>query len=85
MLWLWMTTAKELTFEQFQNGGNFQTGVIGAIGAPAFMTEINTMSLEFPMLTLASQVNITLEGVACEDFYNDTLHMTEAQATALCT
>ena len=52
-------------------------GVIGAIGAPAFMTEMNTMSLEFPMLTIASQVNITLAGVACEDFYKDTLRMTQ--------
>ena len=52
--------------------------MIGTLGATAFMTEMNTMSLEFPMLTMASQVNVTAtaEGVACADFYTTNLELT---------
>ena len=87
LIWLWMTTAWDLTFEQKQNGGNFQIGVIGTLGATAFSTEMTTMSLEFPMLTMASQVSsdVTTSGLACADFYTTNLDLTSDQATALCT
>lgn len=78
LIWLWMTTAWDLTFEQKQNGGNFQIGVIGTLGATAFSTEMTTMSLEFPMLTMASQVSsdVTTSGLACADFYTTNLDLT---------
>ena len=76
LIWLWMTTAWDLTFERTQNGGNFQIGVIGTLGATAFATEMTTMSIEFPMLTMASQVNVTAEGVDCADFYTTNLDLT---------
>ena len=50
--------------------------MIGTLGATAFMTEMNTMSLEFPMLTMASQVNITAEGAECKDFYTTNQDLT---------
>ena len=56
MLWLWMKTAWDLTFARTQNGGSFQIGVIGTLGATAFNAEMTTMSLEMPMLTIATQM-----------------------------
>lgn len=53
MLYLWMNTTWDLTFEQAQNGGNFQIGVIGTLGATAFYETMTVMSIEFPMLILA--------------------------------
>ena len=57
MIWLWMTSAWELTFERTPEGGNYQIGVIGTLGATAFMTEMQVMQLEFPMLTIAQQLS----------------------------
>ena len=56
MLWLWMKTAWNLTFEQQQNNGNYQIGVIGTLGAKAFRNMMTTMSLELPMFTLAEAI-----------------------------
>ena len=53
LIWLWMKTAMKLTFEQQQNYGNYQIGVIGTLGAKAFRNVMTTMQLEFPMLTFA--------------------------------
>lgn len=57
MLYLWMNTTWDLTFEQAQNGGNFQIGVIGTLGATAFYETMTVMSIEFPMLILAQQMS----------------------------
>jgi len=57
MLYLWMNTTWDLTFEQAQNGGNFQIGVIGTLGATAFYETMTLMSMEFPMLLLAQQMS----------------------------
>ena len=51
-----MNTLWDLTFEQSWYGGSYQTGVIGALGAPAFYDVMTIMQLEFPMLTLAQQM-----------------------------
>ena len=48
-----MKTAWNLTFEQSQNGGSYQIGVIGTLGATALYDVMTTMQLEFPMLTFA--------------------------------
>lgn len=43
------------------------------------MTEMDTMSLEFPMLTMASKVASDVEateGFVCEDFYQNSLKLT---------
>ena len=53
-----MKTAWDLTFEQSQNGGSFQIGVIGTLGATALYDTMTVMQLEFPMLTLAEQISI---------------------------
>ena len=53
MIWLWMKTAWNLTFEQSQNNGSYQIGVIGTLGATALYDVMTTMQLEFPMLTFA--------------------------------
>ena len=53
MIWLWMKTSWDLTFERSQNGGSYQIGVIGTLGATAFYDVMTTMQLEFPMLTIA--------------------------------
>lgn len=49
---------------------------------------MNTMSLEFPMLTLASKIASDVEATSdfsCENFYQTNLSLTSDQATALCT
>ena len=48
-----MKTAWNLTFEQSQNNGSYQIGVIGTLGATALYGVMTTMQLEFPMLTFA--------------------------------
>lgn len=83
-----MQTAWDLTFARTQTkGGSFQIGVIGTLGATAFSTEMNTMSLEFPMLTLSSVVaqDFTDSGLDCSGFYTTNLGLTDEQATPLCT
>ena len=72
-----MTTALDQSFEDSKNGGNFQIGAVSNFGSTAFVDEMETMSVEFPMLTLASQVNKTADGVACKDFYVNNLELTE--------
>ena len=88
LLWLWMQTAWDLTFARTQTpGGSFQIGVIGTLGATAFSTEMTTMSLEFPMLTLSSVVaqDFKDSGLDCSGFYTTNLGLTDDQATPLCT
>lgn len=82
MLYLWMNTTWDLTFEQAQNGGNFQIGVIGTLGATAFYETMTLMSMEFPMLLLAQQMsyNYYLQsstGITCQAFYEIALTLSE--------
>ena len=80
LIWLWMQTAWDLTFEQSQNNGSFQIGVIGTLGATAFYEVMTTMQLEFPMLTFAQQMAIDYDsvehGMTCEDLYQGHLGLT---------
>lgn len=65
MLWLWMQSAWDMTFTRVlppSQGGSYQIGVIGTLGATAFSEVMTNMNLEFPMLTMASQMNQTLYG-----------------------
>lgn len=60
-----MQSAWDMTFTRekpVSQGGSYQIGVIGTLGATAFSQTMNNMNLEFPMLTLASQMNQTLYG-----------------------
>jgi len=43
------------------------------------------MNLEFPMLTIASQLNQTLDGLSCYEVYNTNFGMSSDNANALCT
>jgi hypothetical protein len=54
MIWLWIDTAWDLTFERTQDGGNLQYGVIGQLGAQAFQLAMTTMRLEVPLMTYAT-------------------------------
>ena len=53
LLWLWMETLLNETIMRLDEGGSFQLGVLGTLGGTAFETEMTTMTLEFPMLTMA--------------------------------
>ena len=83
-----MKTAWDLTFEQAQNNGSFQIGVIGTLGATAFYDTMTVMQLEFPMLTFAEQLMINYDsqayGNSCASFYTDQLGIAAAQAADLC-
>ena len=70
-----MNTAWNLTFEQSQNNGSYQIGVIGTLGATAFYDVMTTMQLEFPMLTFAQQLMINMESdsTTCSSLYTDQL------------
>ena len=86
MIWLWMTTAWDLTFTREPEGGSYQIGVIGTLGATAFSQTMNTMSLEVPMLTIATQLEIDYNdsGYDCFDFYVNKLSMNDNSANNLC-
>ena len=43
------------------------------------------MRLEFPMLTIATQMEITLKDMSCQDIYTTKFGMTDEMATSLCT
>jgi len=89
MIWLWLDTAYDMTYSRVQNGGNAQVGAISGLGAKTFQETINTMMLELPMFTLASQFNIsyaanvTSSGQDCSGFYT-MLGFGAVQTTALC-
>ena len=87
LLWLWMQTAWDLTFEETDNhnNGNYQIGVIGTIGSKALKDGMLIMRLEFPMLTIATQMEINLRGLTCQEIYTNVFGMTTEMATALCT
>ena len=85
LIWLWMTTLWDQTFARVQDGGSYQIGIIGTLGATAFSQEMTTMNLEFPMLTIAQQLNLTLGSQQCEEFYINNNLVTQEQATSLCT
>ena len=56
MIWLWLNTAYQQSFEQVQNGGSYQSGVNSKLQAKAFQDVMTNMQLEFPMLTIAQQI-----------------------------
>ena len=75
LIWLWMQTLWNQTFARKPDGGSFQMGVIGTLGATAFSTEMTTMSLEFPMLTVATRNQINYDasinqGITSGNNYN---------------
>ena len=64
-------------------------GVLGQLGATAFSTEITTMSLEFPMLTIAKQMEIDITTAAdpfdCKTFFTTNFELDDTKSGALCT
>ena len=64
-----------MTFTREPEGGSYQIGVIGTLGATAFEETMNIMSLEVPMLTIATQLEIDYNdsGYNCHDFYYNRL------------
>ena len=60
-MWLWMETLFNTTIQRLdETGGSFQMGILGTLGGTAFQTEMTTMNLEFPMLTMAKQMQLNL-------------------------
>ena len=61
LMWLWMETLFNTTIQRLdETGGSFQMGILGTLGGTAFQTEMTTMNLEFPMLTMAKQMQLNL-------------------------
>ena len=61
-MWLWMETLFNNTIQRLdETGGSFQMGILGTLGGTAFQTEMTTMNLEFPMLTMAKQMQLNIE------------------------
>ena len=56
VIWLWMETAYDYTFARVQSGGDVEIGVLGTLGATALNVTMTQMQLEFPMLTIAEQL-----------------------------
>ena len=90
LIWLWMSTLKNQTFERVsQEGGGLQMGQISQ-GAVALEQTMNTMSIEFPMFVIAKFIvddynkNLTQ---SCEDYYYKVLQIvgTFDDAYNLCT
>ena len=58
--------------------------MLGTLGAAAFNKTMRTMSLEFPMLTMAKQMELNLtassESVNCTSFYVDNSLLDEESA-----
>lgn len=85
MMWLWLNTAWDLTFERIQDGGNVQTGVIGTLGATAFEDTISYMRLELPLMTLATQMQIYLGAAPnCTSFYMTNMKLSNETSQLLC-
>ena len=82
-----MSTAWDLTFTRIPEGGSYQIGVIGTLGATAFSETMNTMNLELPMLTIAEQLSLDYadSGYDCKSFYVNKFSMNDNSATNLCT
>ena len=90
MIWLWMDAAWDWTFERIQDKGNLQVGVIGQLGATAFMQQIATMQLELPALVYATQLEMYWQSYiatpdnTCTTFYQDVCGFPVENAAALC-
>jgi hypothetical protein len=91
MLWLWLDTAYNITFNRMDIGGNNQFGNVGVLASKTLKNTIATMQIELPMFILASQFNMTYwQGVQssnwnCTNFYETQLSFPSTQAIALCT
>ena len=87
MIWLWMQTAWNLTFTREPEGGSYQIGVIGTLGATAMYDEMTTMRLEMPLLTIATAVenDFNNAGLDCHNWFMNKLSMTDDQSNYLCT
>lgn len=54
LLWLWMTTCKEINLERSNVvGGNKEIGIMGFIGAEGLQNTMTIMGFEVPLLTYA--------------------------------
>lgn len=87
LVWLWLDTAVRINFQR--NTGNNNVGFIGNMAGEATKDIISRMALEFPMFTIASQLNISYAqnitgGQDCRHFYNSILMFPNEQTTNLC-
>lgn len=90
-LWLWLNTGYTQTFQRAPIGGDTQVAWISELVASSLESTISVMQLELPMLTLASQFNISyaanmtsVTGFGCNYFYTTVLQFPQTQADALC-
>lgn len=88
LLWLWLNTALRINFQK--NTGSNSIGFYGNMAGQATKDIISRMTLEFPMFTIASQLNIsysanvTSSGQNCNSFYKTILNFPNEQSNNLC-
>ena len=76
LLWLWLDQLySDVVSRENLEGGNYQIGVMGTLGATGLQTGLTTMMLEVPLLTLADQVLVFDGSTACTDMYTVRLGM----------
>jgi hypothetical protein len=59
LLWLWLDTALNQSWNRIPDGGDSMMGNIGKLTADSMKDSITTMRLELPMFIYASQLNIS--------------------------
>lgn len=86
LIWLWLNTALQISYNRIPSGGMSQTGMIANIGAEGAANSFTIMQLEFPLLVMAQafskvysqQYNLTqTQQQNCVNFYNKTLGIDE--------
>ena len=85
LLWLWMSTLKNETFERLSDGGDLQTGQISQ-GALTLEQTMTTMSMEFPTLIIAKFIDrYRIEhDMDCSKFYNTFIGLPLEYASRVC-
>lgn len=71
LIYMWLETLVEQTFQRQQDGGNKELGVMPSLGSTAFTKYMQYMSLEMPLITYQHLLlNATADLPRCEHFYS---------------
>lgn len=70
MLYLWIDTLYQQTFQRIPEGGNLEYGVAPTLGATSFNQWMNVMRFEFPVIVYAHALqSTTAKDAKCPDVY----------------
>ena len=89
MVYLWIETLFEQTFQRVQDGGNIELGVMPSLGSQAFLQWMQVMRYEVPAILYGSVLqNITVSAGKeapdnCTEFYT-AIGFSQAQSEAIC-